>query len=303
MITILSGGTGTPKLIQGISKIVRGGELNVIVNTAEDHWLAHGFISPDVDTVVYTLAGIVDDTAWHGIKADTYHTHVELVKLGSSEYLRIGDQDRALHIWRGELLKNGEKLSRIIERHTQALKVKASVMPMSDDSVKSIIECKEGEMDLHEFWVKRGGEPDVTCVSYNGLKEAKALDESIKSIEKAEKIIIGPSNPVTSIYPIIALEDMREALIKNRAKVIAVSPIIGNSAFSGPAEKLMKASGIEVSVKGIAGFYKEMISQLIVDRCERLDSIREIEIHKTDILLENLEKRAALAKYIMDLRL
>jgi LPPG:FO 2-phospho-L-lactate transferase len=174
---------------------------------------------------------------------------------------------------------------------------------MSDDIVKSIIECKEEEMDLHEFWVKRGGEPGVTGVRYNGLKKAKALDEAIKSIEKAQKVIIGPSNPVTSIYPIIALEDMRAALIKNRAKVIAVSPIIGNSAFSGPAEKLMKAAGIEISVEGIAGFYKEMISHLIVDRCERLDSMREIEIHKTDILMDNMEKRAALAKYITDLRL
>jgi LPPG:FO 2-phospho-L-lactate transferase len=277
MITILSGGTGTPKLIQGMSKIVRGGELSIIVNTAEDHWLAHGFISPDVDTVVYTLAGIVDDTRWHGIKGDTYHTHVELVKLGSSEYLRIGDLDRAIHIWRGELLKKGEKLSRIIERFCQSLKVKASVMPMSDNTVKSIIECKEGEMDLHEFWVKRGGKPKVNGVRYSGLKEAKALHEAVNSIEKAEKVIIGPSNPVTSIYPIIGFEDMREALIKNRAKVIAVSPIIGNNAFSGPAEKMMKAAGIEVSVKGIAGFYKEMISHLIVDRCERLDSMREIE--------------------------
>jgi LPPG:FO 2-phospho-L-lactate transferase len=301
MITILSGGTGTPKLIQGMSKIVRGGELSIIVNTAEDHWLAHGFISPDVDTVVYTLAGIVDDTRWHGIKGDTYHTHVELVKLGSSEYLRIGDLDRAIHIWRGELLKKGEKLSRIIERFCQSLKVKASVMPMSDNTVKSIIECKEGEMDLHEFWVKRGGKPKVNGVRYSGLKEAKALHEAVNSIEKAEKVIIGPSNPVTSIYPIIGFEDMREALIKNRAKVIAVSPIIGNNAFSGPAEKMMKAAGIEVSVKGIAGFYKEMISHLIVDRCERLDSMREIEIHKTDILLNNMKKRVALAKYITDI--
>jgi LPPG:FO 2-phospho-L-lactate transferase len=301
MITILSGGTGTPKLIQGMSKIVRGGELSIIVNTAEDHWLAHGFISPDVDTVVYTLAGIVDDTRWHGIKGDTYHTHVELVKLGSSEYLRIGDLDRAIHIWRGELLKKGEKLSRIIERFCQSLKVKASVMPMSDNTVKSIIECKEGEMDLHEFWVKRGGKPNVNGVRYSGLKEAKALHEAVNSIEKAEKVIIGPSNPVTSIYPIIGFEDMREALIKNRAKVIAVSPIIGNNAFSGPAEKMMKAAGIEGSVKGIAGFYKEMISHLIVDRCERFDSMREIEIHKTDILLNNMKKRVALAKYITDI--
>jgi LPPG:FO 2-phospho-L-lactate transferase len=301
MIAILSGGTGTPKLIQGLLEIVGEEQLSVIVNTAEDHWLDHGYISPDIDTVVYTIAGVVDDSTWHGIKGDTYYSHEALKTLGSSEYLKIGDRDRALHIWRGERLRAGETLSQVTKAHCKTIGVKANVGPMSDDTVESAIETIEGDMSLHEFWVKNKGTPEVKGVRFKGLDNAEACKEAIDAIDEAKRIIVGPSNPVTSIYPIISLQGIRKSLERNRKKVVGISPIIGNTAFSGPAEKLMHAFGIEVSVEGVAKFYKDLMDRLVVDSSETVeDEPVDVKILKTNIVMDTREKRKALAKFVMD---
>ncbi|MFQ5800663.1 MAG: 2-phospho-L-lactate transferase [Candidatus Hydrothermarchaeales archaeon] len=304
MITVLSGGTGTPKLIQGLAKIVAEEDLAVVVNTAEDHWLTHGYFSPDVDTVVYTLAGIIDDTTWHGIKRDTYHTHETLKRVGSTVYLKIGDRDRALHIWRGEKMKAGASLSQVTREHCRVLGVKAEVIPMSDDMVETVIKTEEGEMDLHEFWVKKRGEPEVEGVRFEGLQKAKACAEAVDAIEEAQRVVIGPSNPITSVYPIISLRGIKEALKRNRKKVIGVSPLIGGSAFSGPAEKLMRAFGVEVSGRGVASFYNEVLSYFVVDSSENVGGLQgNVNILKTDILMDNLEKRKALAEFILGVKI
>jgi LPPG:FO 2-phospho-L-lactate transferase len=301
MITVLSGGTGTPKLIQGLLEIVGEEQLSVIVNTAEDQWLSHGYLSPDIDTVVYTIAGVIDDSTWHGIRGDTYHSHEALKTLGSSEYLKIGDRDRALHIWRGERLRAGETLSQVTKAHCKNIGVKANVVPMSDDTVESVIETEERDMSLHEFWVKNKGMPEVKGVRVKGLDNAEACKEAIDAIDEAEKIIVGPSNPVTSIHPIISLQRIRSSLERNRKKVVGVSPLIGSSAFSGPAEKLMRAFGIEVSVGGVAKFYKDLMDRLVVDSSETVeDEPEDVKILKTNIVMDALEKRKALAKFILD---
>jgi LPPG:FO 2-phospho-L-lactate transferase len=303
MITVLSGGTGTPKLIQGLLAHMNQKDLSVVMNTAEDHWLPHGYFSPDVDTVVYTLAGIVDDSTWHGIRGDTHFTHETLKTLDSSEYLRIGDRDRALHIWRGELIKAGVSLSNITKKHCKVLGVEADVIPMSNDRVETVIETETGEMDLHEFWVKNQGEPSVNAVHIKASDGTSASKEAVTAIQKAKRIVIGPSNPVTSIYPILSFPETLNALKQNEGKVICVSPIIGESAFSGPAEKLMKAFGIEVSAKGIANFYKDVASHLIVDSSENIPDLPGLKIHKTDIIMDTLEKRKALANYVLSVKL
>ncbi len=303
MITVLSGGTGTPKLIQGLLTHLDQKDLRVIVNTAEDHWLPHGYFSPDVDTVVYTISGIVDDETWHGRKEDTHFTHDTLKTLDSSEYLRIGDRDRALHIWRGELIKAGVSLANITKKHCKALGVKADVIPMSNDRVESVIVTPQGELDLHEFWVKKGGEPRVEAVRIETSDGARACEDALDAIQNAKRIVIGPSNPVTSIYPIISFPEISGALKKNKEKVICISPIVGDSAFSGPAEKLMRAFGIEVSIIGIAEFYSDIASHLIVYSSEEILDIPGLKIHKTDITMDSLEKRKALAKYVMSVAL
>jgi LPPG:FO 2-phospho-L-lactate transferase len=299
MITVISGGTGTPKLIRGLSKVIDERDLSVIVNTAEDQWLPHGYFSPDVDTVVYTLKGVIDDSTWHGVRGDTFSTHAALKKFGSSEYLRIGDMDRALHIWRGERMRAGEKLSHITKKHCSFLGVQANVYPMSDDLVQTAIITHEGDLGLHEFWVKKRGEPDVEGVRFDGMDEANACEEAVRAIEDAERVIIGPSNPVTSIYPIISLPEINKALKKGRGKVIAVSPIVGESAFSGPAEKLMKAFGIEVNARGVAEFYRNFIATLVVDSSEDLEGASGVAIVKSDIVMDTILKSEALSDFIL----
>jgi len=303
MITVLSGGTGTPKLIQGLLNVSDEKNLSVIVNTAEDHWLAHGYFSPDVDTVVYTFAGIVDDSTWHGIKGDAHMTHDALKSLGSDEYLRIGDRDRATHIWRGELMRAGTRLSKVTELQCKALGVKATVLPMSDNRVETVIETPLGDFDLHEFWVKKQGQPDVTGVRFDSDLDADACSAAAQATRDADRIIIGPSNPVTSIYPIISLPQISSALIENRNKVIAVSPIVGESAFSGPAEKLMRAFGIDVSVSGICEFYRDYAVHLIVDSSEKTPQVDGVNIHETGIIMNSLDDKTALAEYILGIEL
>jgi LPPG:FO 2-phospho-L-lactate transferase len=303
MITVLSGGTGSPKLLRGLRRVIDEKDLTIIVNTAEDQWLPHGYFSPDVDTVVYTLTGMVEDLHWHGIKGDTFYTHGILKRLGATEYLKIGDADRALHIWRGERIRAGERLSQVTKKHCSMLGVQARVLPMSDDAVETTIITTGGDMGLHEFWVKKGGAPDVKGVRFNGIDKASAGEEAISAIEDCERVIIGPSNPVTSIYPIISLPEIKKALKKDRGKVIGVSPIVGGSAFSGPAEKLMNAFGIEVTARGVAEFYKDFITVLVVDSSEDLESVSGINIVKADIVMDSIAKSEALSEYIVRLDL
>ena len=303
MITVLSGGTGTPKLIQGLLKVVDEKDLSVIVNTAEDHWLPHGYFSPDIDTVVYTVAGIVDDCTWHGIKGDTHITHDVLRSLGSDEYLRIGDRDRATHIWRGELMRDGKTLSEVTRMQCKALGVESNVLPMSDDRVETVIETPQGALDLHEFWVKNRGEPNVNKVYFNRDSSADACSDAAIAIRDADRIVIGPSNPVTSIHPIISLPQIDRLLRKHRDKTIAVSPLVGGSAFSGSAEKLMRAFDIDVSISGIAKFYRDYAAHLIVDTSEKTQQVDGVNIHKTGIVMNCLDDKKSLAEYVLGILL
>ncbi len=303
MIAILSGGTGTPKLIQGFMSVIDQEALSIIVNTSEDKWLPHGYFSPDIDTVMYTLAEIVDDESWHGIKGDTYHTHDTLKKMGASEFLRIGDRDRAMHIWRGEKMRAGNRLSEVSKEQGRKLGIKAQVLPMTDDKVETVIESKDGAMDLHEFWVHRKGNVEVKSVQFKGLESARPAQNIIDVIDRSDRIILGPSNPVTSIYPIIAIQDVRNALVRNRKKVIGVSPLIGGRAVSGPAEKLMRAFGLDRSIDGLVSFYKEILSYFVVDRGERMKEFEDIDIIESDILMNDIESKKSLAKFILDIEI
>jgi len=303
LIAVLSGGTGTPKLLQGLKELLPQDELAVIVNTAEDRWLPHGYFSPDIDTVIYTLAGVVDDTRWHGIEHDTYVTHETLKRLGSKEYLHIGDRDRAVHIWRGEWMREGARLSEVTGMQCRVFGVEAKVLPMSDDAVATIIGTAQGEMDLHEFWVKRRGEPEVLEVRFRGLGSARACGEAVDVLEKAERIIIGPSNPVTSIHPIISLPGINSALRAARNKVMAVSPLIGSRAFSGPAVKLMRAFGMEASAESLAAFYSSIASHLVVDNSEDELGQRAMRVHKTNIAMPSMERRVELARFLLEMEI
>lgn len=297
---VLSGGTGTPKLLQGLRKLVQDEEITVIVNTAEDIVISGTFVSPDVDTVLYLFSGSLDVQKWWGIRNDTFHTNKSLKELGMIEKLMLGDADRATCIFRSQFLRDGKSLTEATLQLSKSLGIKARILPMCDDKVDTMISTREGVMHFQDFWVGKRGVPDVIEVKIKGIKYAKPTKEVLEALDSQDNVIIGPSNPITSIGPILALKGMREILA--RKKVIAVSPIIGDSPVSGPAGKLMAACGFEVSSRGVARCYGDILDFIVID--ER-DTALEEDFHmktvRFDTMMTSVEKSEALAKRMIEL--
>jgi len=247
---VLSGGTGTPKLLQGLKEILPPEELSVVVNTAEDLWISGNYVSPDVDSVLYTLADLIDEKRWWGIKEDKTLTHDFLIVLGLDEKLTLGDKDRAVHIFRSDLLRRGVSLSLATEALAGALGVKQKVVPMTDDPVSTNIITEQGIMHFQEFWVGRRGRPEVKSVVFTGLEKAIPSQGFLDLLEREETVLIGPSNPVTSIGPILALPGVMERL--RDLKILAISPLVGDKPVSGPAAKFMSACGVSADDSGVA---------------------------------------------------
>ncbi|MGB9979215.1 2-phospho-L-lactate transferase [Methanobacterium sp.] len=280
MITILSGGTGTPKLIQGIVQTTDPEDLNIIVNTVENTYISGNYIAPDIDTVMYTLAGIINENTWYGIDKDTFTTHETLKEMGYNEILRIGDEDRAIKIQKTMLMEK-YPLSEVVDIQRKKLGVKSKIIPMSDEQSNIKIITDEGEMSFHEFLVGKKAQPEVEDIIYADVEPS---DDVISTIEDSDMVIIGPSNPITSIGPIISMNGVRKAL-KN-SYVVAVSPIIGGNPVSGPAAKFMNAMGYEVSCEGVATIYKEFMDKFIID-VEDIESEKKIEKLISKVVITN----------------
>ncbi len=323
-VCVLSGGTGTPKLIQGLKNVLPESDISVIVNTAEDTWVGDIFITPDVDTVLYTFSNLINEETWYGVKGDTFITHETLKKFESNdfvEYLRIGDKDRALKIHKTHYINKGYPLSKIIDMERKLLNIDANIFPMTDDKVETKILIdksltnnnfeesntkRNGEksynekslIKFHDFWIKLKGNAKVLDVFYEGSNNANAVEGALNAIENSDFIIIGPSNPITSIAPILSIKDINKAI---RDKIVfAVSPIVGNSAVSGPAGVLMKAKGYSVDVFGVYEFYKDIINTLIVDNVDKhnIDKIK-CRVVATNTIMKNLDDKIKLAKDII----
>ena len=305
MLAVLSGGTGTPKLLQGIARLLEPKDFSVIVNTAEDVEVSGLHVAPDLDSVMYTLAGVVNEGTWYGIRGDTFASHELLGLLGEKELLRIGDRDRAVKLRRTLELKRGKALSEVTRELCKSLVVRANVLPMSDDRVQTRIETKAGPLSFHKFLLVRRGEDKVKGVSFKGVRNAKPAPGVLNAIEKAKAILIGPSNPVTSIGPILAIEEIREAIIQNRERVLAVSPIVGNAAVSGPAGALMQGLGYEVSPLGVARMYEGVVGTLVLDRGDERHAraIEGLGINTAfaDLYMPDLSSRIRLAREVLSL--
>ncbi|MFA7072209.1 MAG: 2-phospho-L-lactate transferase [Methanoculleus bourgensis] len=297
MITFLSGGTGTPKLLRGMLDLLEERDIAVIVNTAEDIWLSGNHLSPDVDTVMYLVAGVLNTDRWWGIRDDTYITHDLLARLGIEEFIAVGDRDRAVHVARGEMLRGGMRLTEATKALCERLGVRATVLPMTDSPVTTYVKTRQGEMHFQEYWVKHRGALAIEGVVRRSREPPVATPEVIAAIEASDAVVIGPSNPVTSISPILECAGVREALRRHR-RVIAVSPFIGDAPVSGPAAALMRASGREPSSVGTYGLYEDFVDVFIQD-------IRDpVEIEgalRLDTLMVYRGKSLDLAKSIVTL--
>ncbi len=305
ILTLFSGGTGTPKLLQGLKELIPEEEISVVVNTGEDVEVSGVKVSPDLDTVVYTMADIIDDDKWYGIKEDTFQTHDMLRRLGHKELLKMGDKDRAVKLYRTFRMREGSTLSEVTEEICGRLGIQANIMPMTNDSVSTRIDTENGEMPFHEFWVERGGNDRVSHVNFVGSENAGPAPGVIEALEESHSIIIGPSNPVTSLGPILAIEDIDRTLRKNKEKVIAVSPVIGDSPVSGPTGVLMDGLGFDVNPDGVAEIYEDFVGSFIIHEGDSsfISDIedRSMNVFLQDILIPDFPSRKKLAQEILEI--
>lgn len=324
MTTFLAGGTGTPKLLWGASEAFDPARTTVIANTGDDISSGGLLVCPDLDTVLFSQADELDRERWWGVEGDSTTTHDELVELsraagfadgprflppvkqtqgkkiarwrrfsGVGEFMLIGDRDRAVHTLRTSLLDEGYTLTQVTKRLASAFGLDVSLLPMSDDPVSTIVHTPDGEIHFQEFWVARGGDPDVTDVEFRGAERATATPEVREAL--TEPVVIGPSNPVTSIGPMLSVLGFDEALAET--PVVAVSPFVEDRVFSGPAAKLMRATDREASTSGVAEIY-DFADAFVLDTRDgtRLDQ----PVVRTDTTIDTRDDAARVAQAVRE---
>ena len=303
MITALAGGVGVARFLTGLVELVNQKDLSIIVNTGDDIELFGLHISPDVDIVTYTLAGIVDEEKGWGIRGDTFHCLEALRKFNDETWFNLGDRDLATHIFRTNLLKNGVKLSEVTARVSRLLGLEVAILPMTDDRFETRVLIEEGLVHFEEYFVKRGGHDEVLGVEFLGGDRAKPAAGVLEAIMEAEKVIVCPSNPIVSIGTILAVNGVRDALRRTDAKKVAVSPIIAGAPVKGPADKLMRGLGFEVSAFSVAELYSDFLDTFVLDVADSAEKDRieklGIEVEVTNTLMKSLEDKVELARTVL----
>jgi LPPG:FO 2-phospho-L-lactate transferase len=304
MITALAGGVGAARFLTGLVELVNEKDLSVIVNTGDDIELFGLHISPDVDIVTYTLAGIVDEEKGWGIRGDTFHCLEALRKFNGETWFNLGDRDLATHIFRTNLLKNGAKLSEVTAQVSRLLGLKTTILPMTDDKFETRVLIKEGSVHFEEYFVKRSCKDEVLGVEFLGADKAKPAMGVLEAIREAERVIVCPSNPIVSIGTILAVNGVRDALRRAEAKKVAVSPLIAGAPVKGPADKLLRGLGFEVSAYSVAKLYSDFLDTFILDEADSAekDRIEElgVEVTVTNTLMKSLEDKVALARTVLE---
>jgi LPPG:FO 2-phospho-L-lactate transferase len=267
-IVALAGGVGASKLLLGLARVMNPRNLTVIVNTGDDLSL-HGLeISPDLDIVTYTLAGVVNPKTGWGFHKDTFALLERLAVYGCPDWFHLGDRDLATHIYRTEQLRKGATLSQVAESIRCALDVRAKILPMSDHPVRTMIGTQQGWINFQEYLVKRRARPVVRRIKFAGSRHARPAPGLLQALRAADGIVICPSNPLISIGPILAVPGIREALRARRDAVLAVCPIVGGKSLKGPSDRMMKQMGLEASALGVARLYRNICGTLMIDRAD-----------------------------------
>ena len=268
-ITALAGGVGASKLLLGLQEVMDPRDLAIIVNTGDDIAL-HGLkISPDLDIVTYTLAGIVDSAKGWGFRGETFHALKRLALFGRPHWFNLGDRDLATHIHRTAMLGGGSTLSQAADSIRIALGVKSRILPMSDDAIPTMIESSEGQLHFQEYLVKRRAEPVVHAIYFAGAESARPAPGVLDAIRDADRIIICPSNPLISIGPILAVPQVREQLRAHKEKVFAVCPIVGGKSLKGPSDKMLAQLGHKSTALGVAKLYADFTGTFIIDSADK----------------------------------
>ena len=292
-ITALAGGVGASKLLLGLYDTMDPRDLTVIVNTGDDITL-HGLkISPDLDIVTYTLAGIVDEAKGWGYREETFNALKRLASFGRASWFNLGDQDLATHIHRTAMLADDKSLSEAAEAIRVAVGVKARILPMSDQAVPTMIATDEGELHFQEYLVKRRAEPVVRGIRFDAADTAGPANGVLEAIRDADRILVCPSNPLISIGPILGVRGIREALRARKKRVVAVCPIVGGKSLKGPSDKMLAELGYEPSALGVARLYADFTGTFVIDPADKAQtaSIRELGL-KVEVIPTVMTTRA-----------
>lgn len=301
-ITAFAGGIGAARFLEGLVRVIDPRNLTVIVNTADDVEFFGLHISPDVDIVIYTLAGVVNpDTGW-GFRNDSFACLEELRKFQYEGWFQLGDRDLATHIHRTRLLGEGWSLTRITDSIRRRFSLEPRILPMSDDPVTTRIATDQGIIHFQEYLVKRKARDRVRKVLFEGMKRARPSPQVFDAIRRADGIVICPSNPIVSIGPILSLKGIRAALHKTQARIVAISPIVGGKPIKGPAAKIMSGLGMKVSATQVARLYLDFIDTFIVDEKDRplagkIESLG-CGVVVTDTIMKDLRAKIHLAKVV-----
>jgi len=300
MIVTLAGGVGAARFLEGVVKVVAPEDVVAIVNTGDDITLHGLYISPDLDIVTYTLAGIIEETNGWGVRGDTTNTLEMLKKLGADTWFLLGDRDMATHIRRTELLRGGATLTEVADQVRRALGVATRVLPMCDQPVGTFIRTPDGLIHFEHYLVQRHAQDQVLGVHFKGAESARPANGVLEAIREADTILIAPSNPIVSVGTILAVPGIRAALEATAAPVVAISPIVGGAAIKGPAAPLMQALGYEVSARGVAACYAGLADLLVIDNVDAAlaDDIRAtgMEVVITDTIMRGPAEKRALAQ-------
>ena len=301
MIVVLSGGTGGAKLVQGLNHVVPPENLTVIVNTGDDieWWGLH--VSPDVDSILYALADSLSVERGWGVEDDSFRCLERMARLGQPTWFSLGDLDLATHLARTNLLREGLPLSDVTAHLARRMEIRARVLPMSDDRVATMVDTPHGTLNFQEYFVRERHQVEVRGIHFEGAEDSRPAPGVLESIATAEAVILAPSNPVTSVGPILAVPGIREALRNTSAPVVAVSPIIGGDAVSGPAGLLMRRKGWPSTIAGVAQAYEDFLDVLVVDLADHADAdhLREGDLHVlcANTVMKSMQDKQELARF------
>ncbi|HXC51758.1 MAG TPA: 2-phospho-L-lactate transferase [Candidatus Limnocylindrales bacterium] len=301
MITLIAGGVGAARLLRGLVRVVPAKDLTVIVNTADDDVFYGLHVSPDIDTILYTLAGIAPIERGWGIEDDSFSVRAELDTLCGAGWFALGDRDLATHIQRTRRLSEGATLSDVTRELSAARGIRVRVLPMSDDPVRTIVTTTTGDLAFQEYLVRRRARPRVVRVRYRGARTARPARGVLDAISRSRIVILAPSNPFVSLGPILAVPGVRKALARVRDRVVAVSPLIGGRAVKGPLAAMLRSMGRRTDNSAIASIYKDVASRLIVapgDAPAR-GLPQGVAVAEHDILLVDPERAETLARFLL----
>ncbi len=303
-VCALAGGVGGAKLAAGLQSALPPGDLTVVVNTADDFDLWGLHISPDLDTVMYTLAGLANpETGW-GVADESFAALEMLSRYGEDVWFKLGDRDLATHILRTARLNAGEPLTEITADLSAALNIPSKILPMCDEPVATVLDTPGGTLEFQEYFVRRRQRDEVLGVRLRGIEDARLSGAFSEALAAAEVVVFCPSNPVVSIGPILAVPGMGEVLSASPAPKVVVSPIVGGRALKGPADKMMASLGHEVSAVGVARIYEGLVDGVVIDRADarEREAIEDLgmKVFVTDAVMRDLEDRRRLAEEVLD---